>query len=1122
MHLFAFCKVPLTAGLIQKKLLKTLLIMKFTALMIFACLQVSAGGLAQTVSLSEQNASLKGIFKEIHRQTGYEFLYSSKILSRANRVSISVKDASLQEVLAICFKKQPLTFIISEKTIVVQPLQLPRTTVSQEPVAHVSLTVTGMVTDDTGATLPGVNILVKGTTIGTSTDATGKYTLTVPDEGSVLVFSFIGYATKEVPVGDQTIVNVLLQTEIQSLTEVVVVGYGTQEKKDVTGSVGTIDATDLKSIPVASISDAIQGRAAGLQVMSSGVPGTDATFRIRGTSTFNNSDPLLVIDGMPVTSGLNTLNPDDIASINILKDASAASIYGARGANGVIIVTTKRGKGTRNGLNLSYYYAVQEPANMVEMLNAAQFADLNNQMLANNSQATNPGYADPGSLGEGTDWLGALFGTAPMKNLSVSYSGTSDKSNYYVSGNIMNQDGIVLETGFKRYTIQFNSDHTVFNRLRFGNNLTLNHDIKTSGNYNIQNAMAASPVQPILNTDGTYSGPGTQPQWYGDMTNPIGQARLIDNTIKGYNLIGSIYGEVDILENLVFKSTAGLQANFWDTKTWNPKYDWRPLPQSFSTLNQVSNKAITWLLDNTLTYSKVINDIHSLTVLAGTSAQHSATEFTGGYREGFASDITQQINSGSQTNMASFGNAYAWSLLSFIGRVNYDLNDKYLLTATVRRDGSSRFGAANKYGTFPSVSAAWRISQEGFFKPLSFIHDLKLRAGYGETGNQEIGNYTFASVLQPGSYNFNGQLVQTTFPQAMPNPNVKWETVKQANLGLDASLRDEKVVFTFDAFVKKTEDMLVRGAVPISTGYRDFAFASDLRPFVNAGKMENRGIEVSVNTKNIARELTWNTQLNFTLIQNKIVSLNDTVPLPAGQINGNINYYVALQQNGHPFNSFYGYATNGIFQSQEEVDNYATQQPGLDPFNRTAQGDIRFSDLNHDGVINDKDRKFIGNPNPQFFFGMNNTFTWKGFQLDVFVQGVSGNDIFNANRIWQEGMSVAQNQTVAVLDRWTEENRSTTIPRAIFNDPNKNARGSDRFIEDGSYLRIKNVTLAYALPQSLINRIKLTSARLYASGQNLYTFTKYSGIDPEVGLDGIDFNVYPVTRTYSIGVNMSF
>lgn len=1096
--------------------------MKFTALLIVACLQVSAGGMAQTVSLSEKNASLKELFKEIHRQTGYEFLYSSKILALANPVDIAVKEATLKEVLAICFKKQPLTYIISEKTIVVQPQKAPKDTVSAELPAPDFLTVTGTVTDETGGTLPGVNILVKGTTIGTSTDAAGKYSITVPDEGSVLLFSFIGYATKEVLVGNQTTISVSLATDIQSLSEVVVVGYGTQEKKDVTGSVASLNTKELKSLPVPSVSDAIQGRAAGVQVISSGVPGSDAIFRIRGTSTFNNSDPLLVIDGVPVTSGLNTLNPDDIESINILKDASAAAIYGSRGANGVIIVTTKRGKGSRNSLNMNYYYAVQQPANMVKMLNAAEFAAFNNEMLENNNQATNPEYSDPNTLGEGTDWLDALFRTAPLQSFSVSYSGSSDKSNYYVSGNILNQDGIVIETGFKRYTIQFNSDNTVFDRLRFGNNLTLNHDIKINGNYNIQNAMAASPVQSILNADGTYSGPEAQPQWYGDMTNPIGQAKLIDNSTKGYNLIGSVYGEFNILDNLVFKSTAGLQANFWDSRNWNPQYNWRPLPQSFSTLNRQSNKSITWLLDNTLTYSKVINDIHSITALAGTSAQHHDTDYVGGYRQGFASTITQQLNSGSQTNMASYGNSFAWSLLSFIGRVNYDFNNKYLLTATLRRDGSSRFGETNKYGTFPSVSAAWRISEENFFQPLTFISDFKLRAGYGETGNQEIGNYSFASVLQPGSYNFNGQLVQTTYPQAMPNPNVKWETVKQANLGFDASLLDEKVTITFDAFVKNTEDMLVRGAVPISTGYRDFAFGADLRPFVNAGKMQNRGIELSVNTKNISGDLTWNTNLNFTFIQNKIISLNDTIPLPAGQINGNINYYVALQQNGHPYNAFYGYVTNGIFQSQEEVDNYAAQQPGLDPFNRTSPGDIRFKDLNNDGRIDDKDRKFIGNPNPQFFFAMNNTFTWKGFELSIFVQGVSGNDIFNANRIWQEGMSVAQNQTTAVLNRWTEGGTSSTMPRAIFNDPNKNARGSDRFIEDASYVRFKNITLGYSIPKVVADRLKLTSARLYASGQNLYTFTKYSGIDPEVGVNGIDFNVYPVTRTYSVGVNMSF
>ncbi len=1079
--------------------------------------------LERKVTINVINEDIITVLAKLEKQAMVSFTYSPEVIMQANsKVSMKVNNVSLGSVFEKLFGTS-IQFLVKENEIILKPKRETASLNSSGVIEdEFAIRVAGKVTDESGQPLPGVNVVEKGTTNGTSTDSYGDYVLSITDKNSILTFSFIGYQNKEVLVGDQTTIDVLMKTEVISLGEVVVVGYGTQEKRDVTGSVGSVAVDDLKSLPVPSISDAMQGRVAGLQVLSSGVPGADATFRIRGTSTFNNSSPLLVIDGVPVSSGLNTLNPDDIESIQVLKDASAAAVYGSRGANGVIIVTTKRGKGKKSSLNLNYYYAVQEPTNMVEMLNASQFAALNNEMLQNNGLATNPEYADPASLGEGTDWLDALFHTAPMQNYSVSYSGSTEKSNYYVSGNVLNQDGIIINTGFKRYTLQFNSDYTVFDRVRFGNNLTLNHDVKTSGAYDVQNTMAALPVQPILNSDGTYSGPSGLPQWYGDVTNPIGQAELIKNSTKGYNLIGSIYGEADILKNLVFKSIAGLQANFWDDRTWSPKYDWKPLPQPFSTLNQSSNKSFTWLWDNTLTYTTSIKDVHDITALAGISAQHNNFDFIGGYREGFASDVTQQLNSGSQTNMASYGNGSAWSLLSFIGRVNYAFKDKYLLTATVRRDGSSRFGETNRYGTFPSVSAAWRISNEDFFNGVELFDDLKIRGGYGETGNQEIGNYSFASVLQTGSYNFNGQLVQTTYPQAMPNPNVRWESVMQANLGFDASLLNNRIGITFDAFVKNTENMLVRGAVPISTGYRDYAFGQDLRPFVNAGKMRNSGVEVSVNTNNLNGAFTWNTSLNFTFIRNQIVNLNDTVPLPAGQIDGNINYYVALQQNGHPYNAFFGYVTNGIFQTQEEVDAYATQQPGDDAFNRTSPGDIRFKDLNNDGRIDDEDRTFIGNPNPKFIFALNNTFAWKGFDLSIFVQGLAGHKIFNANRIWQEGMSVAQNQTTAVLDRWTPENTGASIPRAIYNDPNKNSRGSDRFIEDGSYVRIKNVTLGYTLPKAYTEKLKLTTARIYASGQNLYTFTNYSGIDPEVGVNGIDFNVYPVTRTISFGVNVSF
>ncbi len=971
---------------------------------------------------------------------------------------------------------------------------------------------------DDNLPIPGVSIIIKGSTRGTQTDAQGNYVLEVDDKAAVIVFSSIGYTPQEITVGEQTTINVSLKADVTTLTEIVVVGYGTQDRKDVTGSVSSVKAEKLRSLPLVTVSDAIQGRAAGLQVLTSGTPGNDATLIIRGLGSINGTAPLVVIDGFPTQSGLNTINPNDVENIEVLKDASATAIYGSRAANGVIIVTTKKGSKGTSSFNVDFFTSVQQPTNLTEMLNASEFAQLNNEMMAANGQPLNPDYADPAALGNGTDWLDAMVRTAPKTSLSVSYSGGSDRSTYHVSANIVDHQGIIINTAYKKYSLQFNGDHHVLSRLKFGHTLTLNHDIKTNGNYNVRDAMAMVPVQPVYKEDGTYSDPPGNPLWYGGMNNPVGQALVPENTTRGYNVIGSLYGELEIIEGLKFRSNAGLQANFWDTKNWNPKYDWHPTPQTLSYLGVGFNKNLNWLWDNTITFTRTLAEKHNVTLLAGSSAQENKYSSVYAVRQGFASDLTKEINAGSRENLDNGGTTNEWALLSFFGRVNYSFDDKYLLTATIRRDGSSRFGPENRFGTFPSFSAAWRVSNENFFQnsALAFFDDLKVRAGYGETGSQDIGLYQFASVLVTGQYNFNGQLVESVYPLAMSNPAIQWEAVKQSNIGIDMTMLDKRLNVTVEGFIKNTDNMLVNAAVPISTGYNP-----GFRPAVNAGKMQNRGIEVSLESTNMQGALTWNTDFNFTFLQNKIVSLNDTVPINRGGIG--LNYNVARLQNGHPINAFFGHVTNGIFQTQEEVDAYAVQTGGSDVFNRTSAGDIRFLDLNNDGVINDDDRTFLGNPNPKFIFAMNNTFAYKNFDLAIFVQGEYDKDIFNANLIWQESMGTVQNQTTRVLDRWTAEGTSNVMPRAVFGDPNKNARPSNRFVEDGSYVRIKNVTLGYTVPASISKRAAFSRARVYISAQNLFTFTKYTGNDPELGnASGIDLNVYPQAKTYSIGANLTF
>lgn len=974
--------------------------------------------------------------------------------------------------------------------------------------------ITGRVLSSNDQPIEGVSVSKSQSSSGTSTDKEGRFTLNAAI-GDTLYFSHVEYEAFKTVVTAITDLNIVLNAKSTSLENVVVIGYGTQKKRDLTGSVSSVSGKDLESLPVANVGEALQGRAPGVQIVSSGSPGSNVTIRVRGTGTINNSDPLLVVDGVPTDLSFNNFSSDDIASIEVLKDASAAAIYGSRGANGVVLITTKRGATNRSQLEFKSFVGAQSRTNEVEMLKAYQFASLHNEMMANNGQAQNPAFANPHELGEGTDWLGNMFRSgAPLQSYTLAYSGGNNKSTYYVSGNVFDQDGIVINTKYKRYTVQFNTTSKVFDWLQFGNNLTLSHDIKSNGSYDIRNAMLALPTQNIYNPDGSWAGPVGQALWVGDVANPIGKATINNNQTKGYNILGNIWGEVRLIKNLKFKTTAGVQASFWDNKNWAPAYNWQPIPQEMSYLGQSYNKALTWLWDNFFTYDTYLNDDHRISLMAGTSAQTNRYDYMNGSIQQFANPLTQQLSSGTLLPTIG-GSASEWALLSGMGRVNYSFRDKILATATIRKDGSSRFGKNNRWGTFPSASIAWRLSDEPFLANATWLNDLKLRAGYGITGNQNIGNYSFASVYKTVQYNFNGQAVTAIVPDMIPNPGIRWEKVEQSNFGIDATMFDKRVNVVVDLYLKNTNDMLVPMSVPISTGYSDINV-----PQINLGKVQNKGIEIAINSTNMEGVFGWTSNFNISFNQNRILRLNDTIPMYTGSIG--LSQNLSIQHpGGYPINEFYGYVTNGIFQTQEEVDNYAVQIPGSDPYNRTSPGDIKFKDLNNDGVINDEDRTFLGSPIPTTIFALNNTFTYKGFDLSIFMQGVAGNKIFNANRIYTEGMAVAYNQTTAVLDRWTGPGTSNTMPRAVFNDPNKNTRVSNRYIEDGSYLRVKNVTLGYTLPKSERKSV-VNSLRLYLSAQNLFTFTKYTGFDPEVGANGIDLNVYPVTKTISAGVQLTF
>lgn len=966
--------------------------------------------------------------------------------------------------------------------------------------------ITGIVVDEKGESVIGASVSEKGTTSGTATDIDGKFSLEVKD-GAVIVVSYLGFLTQEIIVNDRSDFHIIMKDNTEMLNEVVVVGYGVMRKKDLTGSLASVGAKSLKDKPVANIGEALQGQAAGVQVVNAGAPGSNVSIRIRGLGSINSTEPLLVIDGVPTDMPLNALNQNDVETIDILKDASATAIYGSRGANGVVLITTKKGKSGDGIISVSANWGIQDATSVPKMLNASQFASLHNDMMANNNRTQRPDFEDPTSWGKGTDWTDALLRTAAMQNYSVSYSGGTDKSNYYVSGSVFDQNGIVINTSYRRYTLQFNNESKVRPWLKFGNNVTLSHDTKKNGDYSILNTLASLPTQSIYNEDGTYSGPGTEAQYYGDLRNPIGTARLNNTTTKGYNVLGNLYGEASLFDKVTYKMTGGIDFKFWDENNFTPKYDWQPIPVVNSYRSEQSNKSLTYLWDNTLTYMDTFNEKHNLNVMIGSSAQNNTYNYSKASIQGFLSDSNNQLNNGLLDPTVG-GSKNEWALLSFFGRVNYSFNDKYLLTATVRRDGTSRITKANRWGTFPSFSGAWRLSEESFYKRNNILSDIKIRMGYGVTGNQGVlDNYAAVTRLKTSQYVFNGTPVSTLYPLVMPNPDIKWETVKQGNIGFDASLFKQRINVTFDAYVKNTTDMLVSMVVPITTGYSDI-----YTPMINAGKVRNTGWELTVASQNIKGDFEWNTDFNISYNKNKIIKLNN-----------NVSIYSGYQQHtvGLPVGSFYGWVTNGIFQNWNEVNSYAYQYQGTDAANGTAPGDIKFLDINNDGVVNDYDRTYIGNPTPAWNFSMTNSFSYRNFDMQVFLQGVAGNDIYNANRVTLEGMYTVRNQTKKVLNRWTGEGTSNSMPRAIYSDPNKNTRTSTRFIEDGSYLRLKNLTLGYTLPESLIKKASINSLRFYMSAQNLLTLTKYSGFDPEIQ-GGVDNSNYPLTRTISFGVDLKF
>lgn len=970
------------------------------------------------------------------------------------------------------------------------------------------ITVQGVVKDQTGETVIGASVMEKGTTNGTITGIDGDFSLNMSPNGT-LVVSFVGYKTQEVQVKGQKQLQVVLSEDAEMLDEVVVIGYGTMKKSDLTGAVSSIGNKDIKDSPVSNLGQAIQGKISGVQIVDAGKPGDNVSIKIRGLGSINNCDPLVVIDGVPTDLGLSSLNMADVERLDVLKDASATAIYGSRGANGVVMITTKRGTEGKGKLAVSANYSFQNATNVPSLLNAAQYAELSNDMMVNSGRNPNPEWANPSELGAGTDWMDELLRTGVMQNYTVSYSGGNEKSHYYVSGGFLDQSGIVKSVNYRRFTFQSNSDAQVLKWLKFSNNITFSADTKKSGSYNIGDALKALPIYPVKNEDGSWSGPDGNSEWYGSTRNPIGPTELNKSQTDGYNFLANLTAELTFTKWLKFKSTFGYDAKFWFIDNFTPKYNWKPTPTEETSRYKSDNKSFTYLWDNYFLFDHTFAEKHRVGLMAGMSAQWNTNDYLNAQKNVFMFDNVHEMDNGEEM-YAIGGNETEWALLSYMARVNYSYEDRYLLTATIRRDGSSRFGKKHRWGTFPSVSVAWRASQEKWFPKNDYINDLKVRAGYGVTGSQaSVGNYSYLASYNTSVYPFGISSGNQTalVSSTLANPYIHWEEVAQTNIGFDASLFNSRVMFSFDAYLKETRDMLVKASIPITSGFEDTTTT-----YTNAGKVRNQGIEMSLHTINLTGELGWETNLTATYNKNKIKDLNSDVPYYINQIN---NSYVTMLAKDYPINVFYGYVTDGIFQNQSEVNTHAVQ-PGAEP------GDIRFRDLNNDGVINDSDRTVIGNPNPSWLFSMNNSLSYKGFELSVFLQGIAGNKIYNANNIDNTGMAAAYNQATDVLKRWQGEGTSNSMPRAVFGDPNQNTRVSDRFVENGSYLRLKNITLSYTFPKQWLQKAQIENARLSLSCENVATITGYSGFDPEVGINGIDQNRYPISRTFSLGLNFNF
>ncbi|HEY4323995.1 MAG TPA: TonB-dependent receptor [Mucilaginibacter sp.] len=1003
------------------------------------------------------------------------------------------------------------------------------------------VTVNGKVTDEKGEVLIGATIAVKNGKAISITDVTGAFSLRAP-ENATLVVSYVGYKTEEIAINGRTQIDVSLTPLAGNLNEVVVVGYTTQRKKDLTGAVSVISSKDINAIPVGGVDQIMQGKAAGVTVTeNTGAPGDGISVLVRGVGTINSNAPLYIVDGVPTQNGINQISPGDIESINILKDASSAAIYGARAASGVVIVTTKRGKSGKTRLSFDAYTGIQTAQNLIKMADNAQYVKAFNTAAKNDGRSL---ISDSlASTLSDVNWLKEVLKPAPISNINLSISGGNETSQYIVAGNYFTQDGLIKNSSFDRFNLRTAVSGTVSKYLKLGTNVNLSYSktrvVGTSGDgYTgaaasiVRYALFRTPGTPVYNSAGQFvdlpkQDPSVNGNFLGDGINPVALADASNNNYYGYTILGDAYAELDPIKGLKIKSDIGLNLIQTDYKQFFETFGIDRHFNSPNSLAQSHTNNLNYNWTNTATYDLTLGK-NVLNFLIGTEAIKQDVQALSASRTGFVNQTSdfQYLDNGTASSQQNGGNEFHLALFSLFGRVNYQYNNKYLASFNFRRDGSSQLDPSSQYENFYSGSLGWRIDQEDFMKNIKPISTFKLRVSVGQLGNSQIGTYPATSLISANSsYPFGGTTNQGYTITSKGNPNIHWETSTQEDVGLDMGFFENALMVTADYYIKNTSNMLLYQPEPSSAGDEPpFPVGT---PAVNAGKVRNSGFELEITYKKTINT-NWNYSLggNFATIANKVISLADGTPLPGGRVDN--NYNATLTAVGHPIGEFYLLQQEGIFQNAQQVFTHAYQGPGIRP------GDVMYKDVNGDGVIDDKDRSFVGSPIPKFTYGFTGTVSYKNFDLSVFFQGVYGNKIYNQVLTDIEGFYRPFNVTQRIVNNaWTGPGSTNTYPLLSWSDGNNNKMPSTRFLEDGAYLRLKNVQLGYKFGPNTLKSLSMSSVRVFVSGQNLLTFTKYSGLDPEqyqnsnnaadgVRAVGIDWGTYPSARTITVGVNANF